>query len=130
MTREMNKRIFLHNLQNTVNEINSQKNVNPTKCRFKINPIIEQGKSMQARDEMMRLNILNSNRLEGKIFTIEEVVSMLAFYNPLVPIWIDVKLVRYTDEEAEFQLDCSVRLRKPSLLRNQESGHPPFRAVV
>lgn len=85
---------------------------------------------MQARDEMMRLNILNSNRLEGKIFTIEEVVSMLAFYNPLVLIWIDVKLVRYTDEEAEFQLDCSVRLRKPSLLRNQESGHPPFRAVV
>jgi len=130
MVTEMNKRIFLKNLQDTVDEIYSQKNVNPSKCRFKIHPIIERGKSMQAKDEMMRLNILNSNRVEGKTFTIDEVVSMLAFYNPLVPIWIDVNLERYTGEEAEFRLDCSLRLRKPSLLRNQESGHPPFRAVV
>lgn len=130
MTTEMNKKIFLQNLQDTVDEINLQKKVNPSKCRFKINPIIEQGKSMQAKDEMMRLNILNPNRVEGKTFTIDEVVSMLTFFNPLVPIWIDVKLEQYTDEEAEFQLDCSLRLRKPSLLRNQESGHPPFRAVV
>lgn len=130
MTTEMNKKIFLQNLQDTVDEINLQKKVNPSKCRFKINPIIERGKSMQAKDEMMRLNILNPNRVEGKTFTIDEVVSMLTFFNPLVPIWIDVKLEQYTDEEEEFQLDCSLRLRKPSLLRNQESGHPPFRAVV
>lgn len=130
MTTEMNKKIFLQNLRDTVDEINLQKKVNPSKCIFKINPIIEQGKNMQAKDEIMRLNILNSNRVKGKTFSIDEVVSMLTFFNPLVPIWIDVKLDRYTDEEAEFQLDCSLRLRKPSLLRNQESGHPPFRAVI
>ena len=79
---------------------------------------------------MMRLNILSPNRVEAKVFTMDEVVSMLAFYYPLVPIWIDVKLDQYTDEEVEFRLDCSVRLRKPSLLRNQETGHPPFRAVM
>ncbi len=130
MIREMNKRIFLQNLQDTVDEINFQKSINPARCKFKINPIVEQGKSMQAKDEMMRLNILSPNRVEAKVFTMDEVVSMLAFYYPLVPIWIDVKLDQYTDEEAEFQLDCSVRLRKPSLLRNQETGHPPFRAVM
>lgn len=100
MTKEMNKKIFLKNLQDTVDEIILQKNINPSRCRFKINPIIEQGK------------------------------PVLAVFHPFVPIWIDVKLDRYTDGEAEFQLDCSLRLRKPSLLRNQESGHPPFRAVV
>lgn len=130
MTTEMNKKIFLQNLQDTVDEIILQKNVNLHKCIFKINPIIEQGKNMQAKDEMMRLDILNPDRVRGKTFTIDEIVSMLTFFNPLVPIWIDVKLDRYTDEEAEFQLDCSLRLRKPSLLRNQESGHPPFKAVV
>lgn len=130
MTTEMSKKIFLHNLQDTVDEIYLQKNIYPSKCMFRINPIIEHGKSMQARDEMMRLNIINPNRVDGKTFTINEVVSMLAFYEPFVPIWIDVKLNQYTDEEAEFQLDCSLRLRKPSLLRNKESGHPPFRAVV
>lgn len=130
MTIEMSKKIFLHNLQDTVDEINLQKNIHPSKCMFRINPIIEHGKSMQARDEMMRLNIINPNRVDGKTFTINEVVSMLAFYEPFVPIWIDVKLNQYIDEEAEFQLDCSLRLRKPSLLRNKESGHPPFRAVM
>lgn len=130
MITEMNKKIFLKNLQNTVEEINLPIKVAPSKCRFRINPIIEQGKSMQAKDEMMRLNILNPNRVEGKTFTIDEVVLMLTFFKPLVPIWIDVKFDRYINEEAEFQLDCSLRLRKPSLLRNQESGHPPFRAVV
>lgn len=130
MLKEMNKKIFLQNLQYTVDEISYQKNITPSRCWFRINPIIEQGKRMQARDEMMRLNILNLARINGKAFTIDEVVSMLAFYDPLVPIWIDVKLDRYTGEEAEFQLDCSLRLRKPSLLRNQKNGHPPFRAVL
>lgn len=111
-------------------EINMHQKVNFSKCRFRINPIIERGKSMQAKDEMMRLNIINPNRVRGKTYNADEVVSMLAFFEPLVPIWIDVKLYRYTEEVAEFQLDCSVRLRKPSLLRNQESGHPPFRAVM
>lgn len=129
MPYEMNEEIFSHNLQRTLEEIETQKGINPSKYRFRIHPMIEQGKSMQAVDEMMRLNIINPKRVEGKTFTMDEVVSMLTFFKPFVPIWIDVKLVGVTDKEAEFQLDCSVRLRKPSLLRNQESGHPPFRAV-
>lgn len=85
---------------------------------------------MKAKDEMLRLNILNSERVEGKTFAVDEFVSMLTFFTPFVPIWIDVKLSRYDNEEAEFQTNCSLRLRKPSLLRNQESGHPPFRAII
>lgn len=126
----MNKQIFLRNLQDTVDEVNFQKRIHPSKYRFKIHPVIEPGKSMEAEDEIMRLNIISVNRVKGKAYNIDEVVSMLAFFSPFVPIWIDVKLERYADEEAEIQLDCSLRLRKPSLLRNQESVHPPFRAII
>ena len=85
---------------------------------------------MQAKDEIMRLNILSPNRVKERTFTMDEVVSMLTFFSPLVPLWINCKLVRHTDEEIEIQLDCSLRLRKPSLLRNQELGYPPFKAIV
>lgn len=128
--KEMNDKIFLQNLQNTIDEIFQINKINPGKCIFRINPVVEKGKSMQATDEMMRLLIINPDRVEGKTYSINEVVKMLTCFSPFVPIWIDVKLCRHTDNEAEFQLDCSLRLRKPSLLRNQESGHPPFRAVV
>lgn len=130
MITEMNKTIFLQNLQKAIQEITLQENIPMKNCKFWINPIIEQGKSMQAKDEIMRLNILSPNRVKEKIFTMDEVVSMLTFFSPLVPLWINCKMVRHTDEEIEIQLDCSLRLRKPSLLRNQELGYPPFKAIV
>ncbi len=126
----MNKTIFLQNLQKAIQEITLQENIPIKNCKFWINPIIEQGKSMQAKDEIMRLNILSPDRVKEKTFTMDEVVSMLTFFSPLVPLWINCKMVRHTDEEIEIQLDCSLRLRKPSLLRNQELGYPPFKAIV
>lgn len=130
MITEMNKTIFLQNLQKAIQEITLQENIPIKNCKFWINPIIEQGKSMQAKDEIMRLNILSPDRVKEKTFTMDEVVSMLTFFSPLVPLWINCKMVRHTDEEIEIQLDCSLRLRKPSLLRNQELGYPPFKAIV
>ena len=117
-------------MQKAIQEIILQENISLENCKFWINPIIEQGKSMQAKDEIMRLNILSPNRVKERTFTMDEVVSMLTFFSPLVPLWINCKLVRHTDEEIEIQLDCSLRLRKPSLLRNQELGYPPFKAIV
>ena len=122
--------IFLQNLQKAIQEIILKENILFKNCKFRINPVVEQGKSMQAKDEMMRLNILNPDRVKGRTFTIDEVVSMLTFFSPLVPLWINCKMVRYVDGEIEIQLDCSLRLRKPSLLRNQELGYPPFKAIV
>lgn len=130
MTTEMNETIFLQNLQKAIQEIILKENILFKNCKFRINPVVEQGKSMQAKDEMMRLNILNPDRVKGRTFTIDEVVSMLTFFSPLVPLWINCKMVRYANGEIEIQLDCSLRLRKPSLLRNQESGYPPFKAIV
>ena len=84
MTTEMNETIFLQNLQKAIQEIILEENVSLKDCKFRINPVVEQGKSMQAKDEMMRLNILNPDRVRGRTFTIDEVVSMLTFFSPLV----------------------------------------------
>lgn len=97
---------------------------------FSIMPIIEKGKLLTGNDEMMRLNVLNKNRVNNKLFTKDDVISMLTFYSPFVPLWIDVEHISNNlDGSSIFLLKCSIRLRRPSQLWNQESGYPPFRAV-
>lgn len=127
---EMNKDIFAGNLIKTINEIVQYKNLQQSECYFKIFPVIEEGKPLLAKDDIMRLNVLNPNRIEGKLFSLDEVVSILAFFTPFVPIWINVRYVETLNEKIVFQLECSLRIRKPSLLRNQETGHPPFKAIL
>lgn len=130
MTTEMTREIFLRNLRRAAEEVCAGRDIRPDRCVFRLNPVIEEGKSLQAKDEIMRLRVINPDRVGGKSYTADEVASMLAFFAPLVPIWIDVRLERFDGGQAELVLDCSLRLRKPSLLRNRESGHPPFRAIV
>ena len=60
----------------------------------------------------------------------DEVVAMLASFAPFVPIWINVYYIEYEDNNIYFGLDCSLRIRKPSLMHNQETGHPPVKAIM
>ena len=71
---EMNKDIFAVNLIKTINEIVQYKNLQQRECYFKIFPVIEKGKPLLAKDDIMRLNVLNPNRIEGKLFSLDEVV--------------------------------------------------------
>lgn len=130
MIKEMNKHIFARHLELVINEIKQKENLQFNNEMFSIMPIVEQGKLLTGDDEMMRLNILNKSRVNNKLFTKDDVVSMLTFYSPFVPLWIDVEHISTnSDDSLVFLLKCSIRLRKPSQLWNQESGHPPFRAV-
>lgn len=95
-------------MQKAIQEIILKENIPIKNCKFWISPIIEQGKSMQAKDEIMRFDILSPNRVKEKIFKMDEVVSMLTFFSPLVPLWINCKMVRHTDEEIEIQLAYSI----------------------
>ena len=126
---EMNKEIFAGNLIKTIDEIVQNKGLEQNEYYFRIFPVIEKGKPLLAKDEIMRLNVLNSNRIEGKLFSLEEVVSTLAFFTPFVPIWINIQYIETLNEKTVFRLECSLRIRKPSMLRNQETGHPPFKAI-
>lgn len=126
----MNSKIFRDNLIMAINEIKEINNVVADKYYFTINAILEESKPRFAIDEFMRLNVLNPKFIDGKIFSLTEVVTTLAFHSPLVPIWINIKLVDSDKDELYFQLDVSLRFRKPSLLRNQETGHAPFKILI
>lgn len=130
MIKEMSKEIFSQFLDLTLEEIKHNEGIDTDNYFFIITPIFEEGKVLQGKDEVMRLNILNKEHITGHFFSKKDVVSMLTFFSPFVPIWIDVETVSSSKEQVVFELKCSLRIRKPSLLRNQESGHPPFRAIT
>lgn len=130
MIKEMSKGIFLRHLDMTIDEIKQFKGGIDIEHAFTIKAVEEKNKVLSGKDEVMRLNILNKDRIDKGIFSKEEVVSMLTFFNPLVPCWIDVEYIPNYENKPVIQLRCSLRLRKPSLLRNQDLGHPPFRAIL
>lgn len=128
--REMNPLIFYNNLIMTIYEIMDTKNVEEDKVRFKILPVYEKDKSFNGRDNLMRLVVLSEKNVGDRLFTIKEIVKLVTCMEPLVPIWINVSLDGVDGENIIFNFETSLRLRKPSLLKNAETGHPPFKAIV
>ena len=129
MNKEMNPEIFRNNLHMVIDELIKNKGIDKFDYSFMINPVVESDKPKTSIDEFMRLNVINPQFVMGKIFNFDEIVSMLTFYSPLVPIWINVRVIERNNKYM-FELDISLRFRKPSLLRNQETGHAPFRAIL
>lgn len=126
----MNKEVFKENLLKTIEEISNKKCLKFTECRFLIEPVKEKDKPLNGADDMMRLNILSENNIKNKRLTLSSTVNVLCGLQPLVPIWINVIFVEQDESTAIFKLQCSLRFRKPSLLRNVESGHAPFKAII
>ena len=130
MIKEMNKDIFREYLEKTIQEIIIEKNIQPGNYFFSINPILEPGKYLNGKDEVMRLQLLSEKNIGGRLLEINEVVGLLAFFSPFVPVWIKVNYLRSENDKVIFSLDCSMRLRNPSILGNQDTGHPPFKAII
>ena len=123
---QMTRKIFADNLVLAINDI---KKVNIDSARFKITPKLEPNKPLNAADDVMRLIILSEENIGSRTLSFEEAVKLLSCHRPLVPIWINVSLI---SEEAGFdlfELETSLRVRKPTLLRNAEMGYPPFKVV-
>ena len=127
--REMNKSIFYNNLMLTIHEILGKNNTNEENIRFKIIPIYEKDKSFNAVDDLMRLVVLSENNVGNRLLTVEETVKLVACQEPLVPIWINISLNKQEKDIYVFNFETSLRFRKPSLLRNADTGHPPFKVM-
>ena len=130
IVKEMNKDIFRNHLRKAVEELKAYKQIEGENYRFQITPVVEKGKPMMAMDEFLRLNVLNPKRVHNKVYTEDDIVTMLSINSPFVPIWINLSYIKSEKEYILMNLECSLRLRKPSLLRNQESGHAPFKVIV
>ena len=123
---QMTREIFANNLLLAINDI---KEVNIESARFKITPKFEPNKPYNGADDVMRLIILSEENIGSRTLSFEETVKLLSCNEPFVPIWINVSLV---SEEANFdlfELETSLRMRKPTLLRNTEMGYPPFKVI-
>lgn len=127
--REMNRSIFRNNLLMTVFEIIDQKQVDEKRIKFKVIPVLEKDKPHNAIDEIMRLVIFSEKNVGNRLLKFEEIVKLATCNAPFVPIWINISLNRIEGEDYIFNFETSLRCRKPSLLRNAETGHPPFKAV-
>lgn len=70
MIKEMNRNILRENLIKTIKEIDANQDI--SKIILKIETYEEKGKPLNAYDEIMHLNILNVNRINKMIFTIDQ----------------------------------------------------------
>jgi len=121
----MTKSIFRNNLLSTICSGLGVSEIDENTTRFMIAPMYDERKSHTGLDEMMRLGVLSEENIGGKEFTIDQVVGILACNEPLVPINIIVSTINGSKDK--FSLMVSTRVRKPSQLANQETGHAPFK---
>ncbi len=132
MIKKMDVNIFKENLVCVLEKIAIANNLIVSEnWRFRIIPILEKNKPLNTKDDIMRLIVLNEESLEKRgIMVLDQAIAALSCFVPLCPIWIDVKLKETTDKLIIVELYTSLRMRKPTELHNQETGHPPFRAVI
>ena len=128
--KEMNKSIFYDNLMLTINEIMGDMRLDDRNLRFKIMPVYEKDRSFNGLDNQMRLIALSEKNVGNRLLTVEETVNLEACKTPFVPIWINISLNEMSEHQIIFNFETSLRFRKPSQLRNVETGHPPFKAIM
>lgn len=127
---QMDKVIFRAHLLQAIEEIKERDELEYEEIDLLIEPASEPDKSLNGADEMMRLVVLAPRNVEHRHFTVVDAVDLLCWHVPLVPLWIDVSLVRVEQKRVVVKLICSLRLRKPTQLLHAETGHAPFRVVV
>ncbi|MBC1495248.1 hypothetical protein HCI94_08475 [Listeria welshimeri] len=128
-TTQMNSEIFQINLEKTLKEIMVAKGLQSDEIRFMIVPVEEKGKMLDSSDEMMKRLVLTKENIGNKQLVLKDVVDVLGGLFPKAPIWINVSFIEMNGEKAIFKLETSLRFRKPTLLRNAETGHAPFKAI-
>jgi hypothetical protein len=92
-------------------------------------PVYEAGANYSSTDDYLRLTLLSEQTIISRLFDSQEAATFLSGPNSSYPLWIEVAPKEDTAEYALFELKISMRFRKPSELRNKETGHPPFRVV-
>ncbi|MEG0258736.1 MAG: hypothetical protein RR595_07880 [Lysinibacillus sp.] len=130
MIKYMDKDTFKEHLLQALSKLSNFQNIRlGENCKFTVVPIIEHGKSLNSTDEYLQRGMLNEKNLNGRELDFETVVNMLTCRIPLCPIWINVSLKEIKEEVPVIELQTSLRFRKPSLLQNQDTGHPPFKVI-
>ena len=127
---QLTRQQFHKNLLATLEEV-VQKDFTRSEgeCRFVVVPIDEQNAKHNSLDDYMRLALLNDETIKGRLFDLEGATVFLSGPNSSYPLWVNVLLKNHDTKGYLFELEFSTRFRKPSELKNKETGHPPFKAI-
>jgi hypothetical protein len=127
----INKAVFRENFIQTLNEIEAAHNIKiDDRSRFVVVPIFEKGKKLNSTDDNLQRWMLNDKNLSNLDLDFKMAADMLGCQVPYCPIWINVALKEIKSGIPIIELQISLRFRKPSLLHNKDTGHPPFRAII
>ncbi|KGR85314.1 hypothetical protein [Lysinibacillus odysseyi] len=127
---QMNEEIFSTNLSKAVDKIKEGREISSDIVKFVIEPVEEHGKLLDGSDEMMKRLVLSKENIGDKKLLLEDVVGVLGGLFPKAPMWINISFMEMQGDVAIFKLETSLRFRKPTLLRNAETGHAPFNVII
>lgn len=122
----MERNDFKNNLISTLLEIGINEF---EKIKFKIITVFEEGKKYNSDDDFMKLGVLDRANLNKKYFNLDGAINLLSAPRSRFPLWITVELVEENSDEYIIELKTSQRFRVPSVLQNQDTGHPPFKVI-
>ncbi len=99
--------------------------VDAAEAKYSIKPIYDPKKSETGEDSVFRLVILSDNNIGGKMLNFDDAVSVLTAFESRYPTKIEIAKV--SDEASDhFEIKCSTRVRKPSVMANIEKAYAPF----
>jgi hypothetical protein len=127
---QLTKQQFHQNLLATIPQPAPAANALQKECKFVIHPVYEPAAKYTSADDYVRLSILTAENIAARLFDAEGVATLLTGPNSSYPLWIEVVPKEAQEEYCLFELRISMRFRKPSELRNRETGHPPFKAIA
>lgn len=132
MVKHIDKDILRQFLLDTINEIFVQNRFSMKKdFKFKITPNLEPDKKHDSTDDLMRLGMYTDKNIYNKEFDLDTTIQMLsAAPHSKYPLWVNVSMIEESANTVLFDVEISLRFRLPKTLSNQETGHPPFKAIL
>jgi len=131
MVKHIDKNILKQFLLDTINEISVENGFSMEKdFKFKITPNPEPDKKHDSTDDLMRLGMYTDENIKGREFDLDTTIQMLsAAPHSKYPLWINISMIEDNEKNVLFDVEISLRFRLPKTLSNQETGHPPFKAI-
>ena len=101
---------------------------------FIIQVNLEPHKKHNSIDDAVHRWMLNEQNLSSQRFNMYQAITILSHpdekYPSKFPLWVNISFIKETENDIYFQLEVSYRLRRPSVLQNQATGHPPFKVIL
>ncbi len=132
MIKHIDKEVLRQFLLDTIKELSVAKGFSMEKnFKFRITTNLESNKKHNSIDDLMRLVMYTEKNIKNREFDLDATIRMLsAAPHSRYPLWVNISMIEEDESEILFDVEISLRFRLPKTLFNQETGHPPFKAII